>query len=144
MRKALALLLILVMAVGLAACGTTAPEQPAGEEPLRVALLLNGTLGDKSFFDSADRGLQMAEEKYGDQFEFTTVEMTTDETKWLPTLYDYADDGTWDIIIVGTWQMAEPLAEVAPQYPDQKFFIFDPFCFDNSNNQYRTSLYDNS
>lgn len=127
MRKALALLLILVMAVGLSACGTSAPEQPApaGDEPLRVALLLNGTLGDKSFFDSADRGLQMAEEKYGDQFEFTTVEMTTDETKWLPTLYDYADDGTWDIIIVGTWQMAEPLAEVAPQYPDQKFFIFD-------------------
>ena len=59
MKKALALLLILTMAVGLAACGTTAPEQPAGagDEPLRVALLLNGTLGDKSFFDSADRGL---------------------------------------------------------------------------------------
>lgn len=127
MKKALALLLILTMAIGLAACGTTAPEQPAGagDEPLRVALLLNGTLGDKSFFDSADRGLQMAKEKYGDRFEYATVEMTTDETKWLPTLYDYADDGTWDIIIVGTWQMAEPLAEVAPQYPDQKFFIFD-------------------
>lgn len=127
MKKALAFLMILVMAIGLAACGTTAPETPAGsgDEPLRVALLLNGTLGDKSFFDSADRGLQLAKEKYGDRFEYTTVEMTTDETKWLPTLYDYADDGTWDIIIAGTWQMAEPYAEVAPQYPDQKFFIFD-------------------
>lgn len=140
MKKALSLLVLIitvVMVLSLAGCGADAPatpetpeepgqvEQPTPEEPLKVALLLNGTLGDKSFFDSADRGLQMAKEEYGDSLEYTTVEMTTDETKWLPTLYDYADDPEWDIIIVGTWQMAEPLMEVAPQYPDKKFFIFD-------------------
>ena len=136
MKKILSLLLVFTLVLSLAACtAKPAPSEPQtpgdtgsnGEptEKLRVALLLNGTLGDKSFFDSADRGLKMAKEEYGDNFEFTTVEMTTDETKWLPTLYDYSDDGSWDIIIVGTWQMAEPLAEVAPQYPDQKYFIFD-------------------
>ena len=138
MKKILSLLIVLTLVVSLAACGAPAPTTPdpapspetPGEptepaESLRVALLLNGTLGDKSFFDSADRGLKQAKEEYGDNFEFTTVEMTTDETKWLPTLYDYADDGSWDIIVVGTWQMAEPLTEVAPQYPDQKFIIFD-------------------
>lgn len=134
MKKALVLVVVLALVVSMAACGTkpaVAPEQSnAGTEtepakPLRVALLLNGTLGDKSFFDSADRGLKMAKEKYGDKLEYKTVEMTTDETKWLPTLYDYSDDGSWDIIIVGTWQLAEPLSEVAPKYPDQKYIIFD-------------------
>lgn len=128
MKKSLIVLIVLALLVSVAACGTKAPNTPAPGEPtkpLKVALLLNGTLGDKSFFDSADRGLKMAKEKYGDKFEFNTVEMTTDETKWLPTLYDYADAKTWDIIVVGTWQMAEPLAEVAPKYPDQKFIIFD-------------------
>lgn len=133
-KKILSLLIIFTLVFSLAACGKgDAPEGDvpeegkAGEpdEPLKVALLINGTLGDKSFFDSADRGLQMAKEEFGDKFEYKTVEMTTDETKWLPTLYDYSDDGSWDIIIVGTWQMAEPLEEVAPKYPDQKYIIFD-------------------
>lgn len=131
MKKLLSVLIILTLVLSLVACGTkeepkdTTGETGKTEEPLRVALLLNGTLGDKSFFDSADRGLKLAKEKYGDKFEFKTVEMTTDETKWLPTLYDYSDDGSWDIIVVGTWQMAEPLSEVAPKYPDQKYIIFD-------------------
>lgn len=138
MKKLLSILMIIVLVFSLTACGggdTVDPgeepgEEPGGEtgeteEPLKVALLLNGTLGDKSFFDSAHRGLQMAKEEFGDKVEVKTVEMTTDETKWLPTLYDYSDDGSWDVIIVGTWQLAEPLQEVAPKYPDQKYFIFD-------------------
>lgn len=129
MKKFLLLTMAMVLMLTFAACGADTPNGGTGpeesEEPLRVALLLSGNLGDKSFFDSADRGLQMAKEKYGDNFEYRTVEMSTDETKWLPTLYDYADDGTWDIIVVGTWNMAEPLIEVAPKYPDQKFLIFD-------------------
>lgn len=140
MKKLLSILMIIVLVFSLTACGggdtgePGEPSEPGGEqggepgdteEPLKVALLLNGTLGDKSFFDSAHRGLQMAKEEFGDKVEVKTVEMTTDETKWLPTLYDYSDDGSWDIIIVGTWQLAEPLQEVAPKYPDQKYFIFD-------------------
>lgn len=125
--KVVSLLLALVMVLSLTACGKDESDKGTGEDdkPLRVALLINGTLGDKSFFDSAHRGLEMAKEEFGDKLEFKTVEMTIDETKWLPTLYDYSDDGSWDIIIVGTWQMAEPLAEVAPKYPDQKYIIFD-------------------
>lgn len=139
MKKLLSILMVLALMFSLVACGagdkpetpdaTETPETPetpaATEEPVKVALLLNGTLGDKSFFDSANRGLEMAKEKYGDKIEVNTVEMTTDETKWMPTIYDYCDDGSWDVIIIGTWQMVEPLQTVAVEYPDQKFFIFD-------------------
>lgn len=121
---------VLIMGLLLVGVGCSKQEEKdaqtdAPKDTLKVALLINGTLGDKSFFDSADRGLQLAKEKYGDAFEYKTIEMTTDETKWLPTLYDYVDDGSWDIIIGGTWQMKEPFAEVAPKHPDQKFILYD-------------------
>lgn len=146
MKRLLSILMIVVLIFSLTACGDKGGEvgevgdgDKGGEvgevgedgedededKPLRVALLLNGVLGDKSFFDSANRGLQMAKEEFGDKIEFKPIEMTTDETKWKPTLYDYCDDGTWDIIIVGTWQLLEPLEEIAPKYPDQKFILFD-------------------
>lgn len=89
---------------------------------LKVALLINGTLGDKSFFDSAARGIKMAEEKLG--IDGVIIEMGYDQTNWRPTLEDVADQD-YDVIIVGTWQMKEILEEVAPMYPDKKFIIFD-------------------
>ncbi len=89
---------------------------------LKVALLINGTLGDKSFFDSAARGIEMAKKKLG--IDGTIIEMGYDQSAWRPTLEDIADQD-YDVIIVGTWQMKEILEEVAPMYPDKKFIIFD-------------------
>ena len=128
MKKILALIIALIIAISLAAWSKDAldiSKEPVTDETLRIALLINGVLGDKSFFDSADRGLQMAKKKYDGKLEYTSIEMTTDETKWLPTLHDYADNPEWDIIIVGTPEMRGPLIEVAPLYPDKKFFVFD-------------------
>ncbi|MCG8481727.1 MAG: BMP family ABC transporter substrate-binding protein, partial [Clostridia bacterium] len=120
---------MLVFSFGLTGCGgndTPDPEGNTGEgaEALKIALLINGTLGDKSFFDSADNGLKMIQEKYGDEVVTKTIEMTYDETKWEPTLRDVSDDD-WDIIIVGTWQMQEMLQDIAPMYPEKNFIIFD-------------------
>lgn len=92
---------------------------------VKVAHLVNGFLGDKSFHDSAERGLSNLKAQLKDDFEYKTVEMTDDTTKHLPTLYEYAESGDWDIIIVGTWQMVEPLMEVAEAHPKQKFIIYD-------------------
>ena len=126
MKKFVVVIVVLALMFTLAACGdTSTTDEPTEVEVTKVALLLNGTLGDKSFFDSADRGMAMAKAEFGDAIEIKTVEMSNDDTKWMPTLYDYCDDGTWDVIIVGTWQMVEPVQEIAAKYPDQKFFIFD-------------------
>ena len=99
-----------------------AAENTAGNKP-NVAILLNGTLGDKAFYDSAANGGKMMQEELG--LNVKTVEMTYDETKRMPTLIDFSEDKDTDIIIVGTWQMNEKLQEVAPQYPDKKYIIFD-------------------
>ena len=107
----------------------TLPVHAEEGEPYKAALLLNGTLGDKSFFDSANSGLEALQEELGeDKFTFKVEQMgatSADESKWEPTLYDYCDDGSYDVIIVGTWQMLEALTNAANDYPDQKFIYFD-------------------
>ncbi len=145
MKKVLSLLLVVVMIFSLAACAqkpaetpsteTPATETPATEtpaadaKPYKAALLLNGTLGDKSFFDSANEGLQKLKDELGaDKFDFKVEQMgatAADEPKWEPTLLDYCDTGEYDVIIIGTWQMYEALSAAAQEFPDQKFIFFD-------------------
>jgi basic membrane protein A len=97
---------------------------PTSAKPLKVALLLNGSLGDKSFFDSASNGMAMLKKEYGDKISTKVIEMGYDQTKWEPTLIDISD-GDWDVVIVGTWQMTEALQNVAKDYPNKKYIIFD-------------------
>lgn len=127
MKKILALLCVFALVVGsLAACGektttetsTTAPE---GKQ-LKIVSIVNGNLGDKSFFDSVDNGLKMIKDEYG--FETKLIETGYDETKWEPALLDVCEED-WDIVIVGTWQMAGYLEKAAKEYPDKKFIIYD-------------------
>ena len=40
-------------------------------------------------------------------------------------MYDYCDDGSYDVIICGTYQMLDALTNAAADYPDQKFIFFD-------------------
>lgn len=131
MKKALVIALSLSMALSSVAFGAEAKEtvKTKDGEPYKAALLLNGTLGDKSFYDSANEGLTALQEELGeDVFTFKVEQMgatSADEAKWEPTLYDYCDDGSYDVIIVGTWQMLSALTNAANDYPDQKFIYFD-------------------
>ena len=103
-------------------------EEPAAEEGkvYNVAYLVNGNLGDKSFFDSAEAGL--AQLKADGRIDYVTIEMggtDEDQPTWLSMLYDVSEDGGYDLIICGTYQMPDYLKEVATQYPDQLYAIFD-------------------
>ena len=83
MKKFAALLLALVMALSLAACGNqntpatsgSASGSTSGEETnvYNVVYLVNGNLGDKSFFDSAEAGLDQL--KADGRITLTTIEM---------------------------------------------------------------------
>ena len=89
---------------------------------LKVALLVNGTLGDGSFFDLAAEGVKKAEKDFG--LDVAIIEMFHNPSIWEPTLRDVADSD-YDVIIVGTWQMAKILEKIAPLHPDKKFILFD-------------------
>lgn len=118
--------LLLVLSMLLTACGTKATEEPVVEGPkeIKVVNLINGVLGDKSFFDSANRGMERVMADYP-QVKVKTIEAGVDPAKWQAALEDAAANEEYEVLIVGTWQMAEFLQIVAPKYPDKKFIIYD-------------------
>lgn len=127
MKKKLAFILCLLVlfTTVFAGCGSkeaATDDSAAKSDKLKVVCLLNGNLGDKSFFDSANQGMEMIKEQL--DVDTKVVEMGFDNTAWESTLYEFADSD-YDVIIVGTYQMQELLAKVAPEYPDKKFIIFD-------------------
>ncbi len=141
---ALSLLLLLAMLAGACAAPTAAPAGPAtgaatdagteaaagdqtaaptAGEPLNVLLFINGTLGDKSFFDSAKRGIDRAVTELG--IKADTIEATYDATQWEPALVDALANGSYDVVVLGTSNMVEYVQRIAPQYPDTRFVFFD-------------------
>lgn len=91
--------------------------------PLRIACLINGELGDKSFFDSAAQGLGLIEDNMG--AETKIVEMAYNPAVWEPTLDEISAFGDYDIIIVGTWPMVDPLTRIASFYPENRYILYD-------------------
>jgi basic membrane protein A len=92
-------------------------------DALRVVLFVNGTLGDKSFFDSAARGLRQARDTLG--VAARVVEGGTDPTRWQAALTDLADSGDYDLIIAGTYTMMPYVTALASAYPGARFVMFD-------------------
>ena len=118
MKKVFAMILALAMILTLSVT--------VFADTYNVAYLVNGNLGDKSFFDSAESGLAALKE--AGRIEYQTIEMggtDADQPKWLNTLNDVSESEEYDVIICGTYQMPDYLKEVATAYPDQKYIIFD-------------------
>ncbi|MEE3625390.1 BMP family ABC transporter substrate-binding protein [Nitrospirillum sp. BR 11752] len=116
-----ALALVLMVMTGLASAGASA--HAADGSPPRVAFFVNGALGDKSFFDSAARGLRQAEADL--HLATRTIEGGYDPTRWESGLVDLADSGDFPIIVTGTYTMGPLVQKVAPDYPDVTFILFD-------------------
>lgn len=132
MKNLLKAAMVALLLTPLVGCGPKEPEKQGSNttethgKKYNVAYLVNGNLGDKSFFDSAAAGLKTLEED--GRITLKTIEMggtDADKPRWLQTLYEVSDLGEYDLIICGTYQMPDFLKEVATKYPDQKYAIFD-------------------
>lgn len=140
-KLALILCMVLVVSIGLAGCSggtkTPAAEAPGAEatpaaDNLKVILLIPGTLGDKSFFDAANAGLELVKKELG--AETKVIEMGTDSTKWEPTFID-ASEADWDIIISGN-ETTELMNTLAEEYPDKRYINFDTSVEETPENVY--------
>lgn len=118
------------MALGLAGCSGNADPAPTGSasssstttKAKRIKFVVNGTLGDKSFFDSAAAGLEKLKAKgYG----LDVIELGSDRTKWGPGFEDAASADDYDIFVAGTFDAVDTVSKLAPQHPDKKFWLFD-------------------
>lgn len=132
MKKFFVILLVAMLAFSFAGCSkeaepVTEPEAPVEEAAVyNVVSLVNGNLGDKSFFDSAESGLKQLAD--AGRITYKTIEMggtDQDQPKWLETLNEVSSSGEYDLVIVGTYQMPDYLKEAATAFPDQKYLIYD-------------------
>jgi basic membrane protein A len=94
------------------------------QQGLRVTFVINGTLGDKSYFDSAERGLERAQKDFG--IKLKSIELGEDSTKWESGLEDaMADVKNYDVLVAQGGDLASFMVAHADKYPDKKFIYFD-------------------
>lgn len=120
--------MLMVLCLALTGCAGTEKTKDADKNDLSILLLINGTLGDKSFFDSAEAGMELIKEKYP-EITTKTIEMGVDETKYAAILEENVSSKAYDIIVAGTWQLKDKVQKISDKYPEQKFILFD----DNAN-----------
>lgn len=99
---------------------TSTPEKAAAD--YKIAMLIPGNLGDKSFFDAAFNSIEPIKQEVGAQMDY--VEVGTDTTKYYPTFVDLCEKG-YDLIITISSNCDDALLEAAQEYPDQKFINLD-------------------
>ena len=132
MKKLVSILMTAAMSLSLAACGGSSSgtdtsssgssaAADSGESKGKIAYIV-GALGDKSFSDSGEAGMQILK---GEGWEEKTFELG-DASK-----ADKYEDGILDAIdqgyqyILGSSTYMEIMAKLAEEYPDVKFVGFD-------------------
>lgn len=87
----------------------------------RVVYVINGALGDKSFYDSGQAGIDQIKKEYG--VETRTIETNFDAGQYEPALQaavTYAD-----VIFVISYGFEDQLKEYADKYPNKIFVNLD-------------------
>lgn len=97
------------------------PKNDASVPKIGVIFTAQG-LGDKNFNDMIYEGLVNAKRDFEITFDYSEPKT---EGEILNLLYEFANDGSYDLIILASSSSASSLAEVAPKYPDQRFTIVD-------------------
>lgn len=143
-KRGIISILLLAMVVLVSACGNnnsngnnaasssnTASSTEETKSPYSVLYYINGTLGDKSFYDSAQAGLDRAVVDFG--ITAKTIEGGTNSADWPSGLASALSTGKYNVVITGTSQMADITKELAAQYPDIQFIFFDDLIEGTSN-----------
>jgi len=110
--------------------GASSPA-PAGGADINAVYYVNATLGDKSFFDSAQAGMERAAKELG--IKFKTIEGGNNSADWASGLEAVVAGGKYNVVVVGTSQMIDVTKDLAGRYPDIKFIFFDDLIQDVPN-----------
>ena len=114
------------------ACGSDSPGSSNGD--LKVALALDvGGLGDKSFNDAANRGLQKAIDDGLVSKENTKLIETNQTGSNRDQNVTNLADGGYQLIFGIGFSFSPGIDKIAAQYKDQKFAVIDGFSADAPN-----------
>lgn len=128
MKKIIALILALAMALSLVACGgAEKKEEPAAaaSSNLKAACILGvGGLGDQGYNDLVFAGMERAKAELGIDFDYAEPKQITDFEQ---IMRDMSDSGEYIVIVCVGFDQQDALTSVAPDYPDQNYAFIDGF-----------------
>jgi len=116
MKKIIALILSLSLCLSMVACAVAEKADAPS-----VAIVVAGTLGDRSFYDSANEGLQQLAADLG--VTAKVIECREDGSLYEMSLVSAAESS--DIVVPVGWQFVDALKSVAPDFPETKFIWID-------------------
>lgn len=116
MKKIVAVLLCLVMVLAVVACGKKAAEQ---SDKTVVAIVVAGTFGDRSFYDSSKAGGDRLAKDF-DNVEVKYIECNNDNH--VVQMRNAADVS--NIVVCVGWEFYD-IETVAPEYPNVDFIWID-------------------
>jgi len=126
-KRTIAAIAVSAAAITMAGCagsaGSSSTPESSNGATKSIKFVINGTLGDKSFFDSAQAGLKKIADSYG--YKVQTVELGSERTKWQPGFEDAAAADDYDIFVAGTYDAVDFVSKLAPEHADKKFWLFD-------------------
>lgn len=125
------LVFTIIISLVLVGCGGGSESSSSSPSPddssetkdtYKVMHIVGTNLGDKSFNDSAQEGLERAKKDFG--IELRVVELGADTSKFEPTVLDISETDV-DMIVVSSSGLHEPVLQFADDYPDKKYICFD-------------------
>ncbi len=123
--KKIFMLMLALATLFLTACGGKKEAEPAKateEEKLNVGIVLSvGGLGDKSFNDSAYRGLENAKKDLGINFKYVEPASPAEDEQYLR---EFAEND-YDLVVGVGFLMRDALEQVATDFPEVKFALID-------------------
>ncbi|QEK13053.1 BMP family ABC transporter substrate-binding protein [Crassaminicella thermophila] len=126
MKKAIVLLLVMtiITTMALTGCGKTeeAVAPVEGEkDALKVGLVVAGGLGDRSFYDSSNEGIEKAKEELG--IEAKVFECRNDASLFNDQLIQASQYAS--VVVVVGFEFYDAIQEVAAEFPDVKYIYVD-------------------
>ncbi|MBX3598945.1 MAG: BMP family ABC transporter substrate-binding protein [Rhizobiaceae bacterium] len=106
------------------AISVAASVQPAFAQDFTVWAPFSSPLGDRSFIDSANRGVERAAAERGVKIKVIPAS-ANDPSAWDRNLREAASASEVNLVVTGGTLISSTLEAVAPEFPDQKFVIFD-------------------
>ena len=133
LKKLIALGLATVMSASmLVGCGNStnsdAPATDEGNKVFKVGMITDtGGVNDESFNQSAWKGFQDAQAKYGkDKIEIKYLESKQD-ADYAPNIDTFVDE-EMDLIVGVGFKLEPSITEAAKNYPEQQFALIDAVC----------------
>lgn len=129
MKKFFTLILALILVLAFAGCSEKAKngndvntsDEGESKEMLKVTAVVAGSLGDRSFYDSAAEGLERLKSDHG--VITRVLECKDDASMYKTQLVNAAE--TSDIVVAVGWEFYDSLPETAEAMPEVKFIYVD-------------------